>query len=221
MTDATTYRWEDDYADLPVDDSTYADFDWDEVPADIVNRHDTLLSLDADALAATSLDADDPIALWAAARRWLALDRTDRFESAVRTLLATEKSNPSRWLSYPDIRLEFGRTLAATDLDAARVVFDEYEAATGHSPTEAARYRGLADIAYGDKERGAAALVAAVRAHAAAEPELASTLAEALFDLDETDVAHKVLETGIEVAEAQDDPGLARELRDLIRLTSG
>jgi hypothetical protein len=220
LTDATSYRWEDDYADLHVDDSTYADFDWDDVPAAVVNRHDTLLTMETAALAAVAFEGEDAILRWAAARRWLALNETKRFIEAVEALLAAQPDSPSAWLSYSDIRLELGRVVARIDVTAAMGHFDEYEKAADHSPTEAARYRGLADIAFGDPRRGTETLVAAVKAHSAAEPELASTIAENLLDQGATDAAKDVLTAGIAAAQAQDDPGLARELGDLLRLTS-
>ncbi len=219
MTDATTYRWEDDYADLHVDDSTYADFDWDDVPAAIVNRHDTVMTLDTAALGAQSFEDDDPIQRWAAARRWLALGEKARFIATVKALLASESEKPSVYLSYNDIRLELARVVATLDLHGAFALFDEYASIADHSPTEVARYRGVADVLYGDVSRGTKTLVDAVTAHAAAEPELASTIAETLFDEGHAEPAQKVLAAGIEAALAQDDPGLARELRDLAALS--
>lgn len=221
VTQATTYRWEDDYADLHVDDSTYADFDWDDVPAEVVNRHDTLLTLDADALAATALgEGEDAVHRWAIARRWLELGETARFVDVARSVLATEGQGASRWLSYPDIKLELGRVLAATDLDGAHKLFDEYAAADGASLSEAARYRGYAEIAHGDRAKGIALLEEAVREHAAREPEIAGNFAEPLLDAQDTEAAHAVLAAGIEAARAQDDASLVHELEDLVRLTS-
>ena len=207
------YPYEDDYLDLPLDASTYASFDWDTLPEELVHRHDDILSMSREQLVSFSHEGLDHLHAWAAARRWRQLGDEENFERLARYVLTHRKSDTSQWLSYPDITLELARTIASSNPDGAETLFASYAEEIDHSATALAHYRGLAMIQSGNSETGVQFLVQAIQDHSAAEPELAMFYAESLLDAGLGDAAGAVIDAGL--AAASDDADICRELEAL------
>ena len=215
----TTESWEDDYPELHIEDATYSDFDWDTLAPEMVNRHDTILEMDAAGLSA--LNEDDDFYRWAAARAWLSNEDAAAFIALTRKILETPQEKRSPQLSYSDIMLTLARALAAEgDHLEGMKLLDEYDGLDDADAIEGARHRGLLLLENKEEEAGVAALVNIIKSHAESEPDLGLHLSEDLVGLDHHKAAKRVLLATREVAQARALPELLHEINDALTALS-
>lgn len=211
------YAWQDDYTELHLDDATYGDFDWDDLDPKLVDRHDAILEMDAEALGALDDTSLDDFHRWAAARAWLRVDQPERFQALTRKILSTAHDKRTKLLSYPDITLALARALAAEgDLDDALAHLETYRLLDGADGAEHARHMGLILLESDQHVKGLDILLDALKTYREEEPELGLHLAEDLLELGQKDAARAVLDAARQQAAEHDQRELLQELNDTI-----
>ena len=209
------YSGEDDYPAIHDEDIAYAVFDWDELDAKIVARHDELLAMSAEEAAEVDLARTPDLHRWALARVWARENALDRYVEVCASILETPGPDRSPWISYADVRIERARRLATLErFDEAFEELHRYQGEDKANVREYARYLGIITLLAGNLEEGTGLLREAIEENEAADPELALYLGDELLTLDLDGPAIAVYDAGIALARRRNMPDLLAELED-------